>query len=51
LPGGGADREGIGVILFENAQDVGDPLAAIRAAPAPADHDPLANIGGGEPDL
>ncbi len=46
LPGGAADREGIGVTLFENAQDVGDLFAAIRAAPAPADHDPLADIGG-----
>jgi hypothetical protein len=51
LPGRGADREGIGVTVFENAQDAGDLLAAIRAAPAPADHDPLAGIGGGEPDL
>jgi len=39
------------VMLFENAQHVGDLLAAIWAEPAPADHDPLANVGRGEPDL
>jgi hypothetical protein len=31
LPAGGADRKGIGIMLLENAQDVGDLLAAIRA--------------------
>ena len=47
----GADREGSRVILLENAQDVGDLFAVTRAGPAPADHDPLADIGGCEADL
>jgi hypothetical protein len=51
LPVGGADREGMGVMLLENAQDVGDLLAVIWAGPAPADHDPLTDIGRCEPDL
>ena len=50
LPAGGADREGTGITLLENAQDVGDLLAAIRAGPAPADNDPLTDIGRCEPD-
>jgi hypothetical protein len=33
LPAGGADRKGIRIMLLENAQDVGDLLAAIRAGP------------------
>jgi hypothetical protein len=51
VPAGRADREGIVVMLLENAQDVGDLLAAIGAGPTPADHDPLADIGRCEPDL
>jgi hypothetical protein len=47
----GTDREGRRVILLENAQDVGDLVAVTRAGPAPADHDPLADIGGCEADL
>jgi hypothetical protein len=47
----GAHREGTGVSLLKNAQDVGDQLAATSRRPAPPDHDPLADIGGGEPDL
>jgi len=47
----GAHREGTGVSLLEDAQDVGDHLAATSGGPAPPDHDPLTNIGGGEPDL
>ena len=47
----GTDREGSRVILLENAQDVGDLFAVTRAGPAPADHDPLADIGGCEADL
>jgi len=47
----GADREGSRVIFLENAQDVGDLFAVTRAGPAPADHDPLADIGGCEADL
>src|SRR5580700_561039 len=47
----GADREGSRVILLENAQHVGDLFAVTRAGPAPADHDPLADIGGCEADL
>ena len=50
LPVTGADREGLGVIVFENAQHVGHLLAVIWAGP-PADHDPLADVGGGEPDM
>lgn len=47
----GADREGMAVMLLENAQHVGDLLAIIWAGPAPADNDPLADVGRGEPDL
>jgi hypothetical protein len=46
----GADREGMGVMLLEDAHDVGDLLAVIWAGPAPADHDPLTDIGRCEPD-
>lgn len=38
-------------MLLENAQDVSDLFAVIRAGAAPADHDPLADIGRREPDL
>ena len=51
LPVTGADREGMGVMLLENAQDVGDLLAIIWAGPTPADNNPLADIGRCEPDL
>jgi hypothetical protein len=51
LPIAGAHREGTGVSLLKNAQDVGDRLAATLCGPAPPDHDPLADIGGGQPDL
>jgi hypothetical protein len=51
LPAAGPDSEGTGVTVFENAQDVGDLFAAIGAGPAPADHNPLPDIGGCEPDL
>src|SRR6266568_646590 len=47
----GADREAMAVMLLENAHDVGDLLAIIWAGPAPADNDPLTNVGRGEPDL
>ena len=40
-----------GSFVLENAQDVGDLFAVTRAGPAPADHDPLADIGGCEADL
>jgi len=49
VPITGADREGSGVGLFKNAQHVGHLLAVTRSWP-PADHHPLADIGGGEPD-
>jgi hypothetical protein len=51
LPVSGADREGTGVRLLKDAQDVGDRLAVTWCGPAPADDDPLADIGGREPDL
>jgi hypothetical protein len=38
-------------MLLEDAQDVRDLLAAIGAGAAPADHDPLADVGRCEPDL
>ncbi len=44
-----ADREGPGAGLFKNAQHVGHLLAVARSWP-PADHDSLADIGGGKPD-
>ncbi len=47
----GADREGMAVMLLENAHDVGDLLAIIWAGPAPADNDPLTDVGRSEPDL
>src|SRR5258708_2792828 len=47
---GAADCEGFVVCFLKNAQDVGHLLAACWAGP-PADHDPLADVGGGEPDL
>ena len=47
---GAADGEGLVVCSLKNAQDVGHLLAAFWAGP-PADHDPLADVGGGEPDL
>jgi hypothetical protein len=47
----GAHCEGSGVSLLKNAEDVGDHLAATFRGPAPPDHDPLADIGGCEPDL
>ena len=37
-------------MLFEDAKDVGDLLAVIWAGPAPADNDPLTDVGPGEPD-
>src|SRR5260221_11726350 len=47
---GAADCEGFVVCFLKNAQAVGHLLAASWAGP-PADHDPLADVGGGEPDL
>jgi hypothetical protein len=32
-------------MLFEDAKDVGDLLAVIWAGPAPADNDPLTDVG------
>jgi hypothetical protein len=51
LPIAGAYCEGTGVSLLKNAQHVSDHLAAAMCGPAPPDHNPLADIGGGEPDL
>ncbi len=51
VPVGGADGERIGVSLFQDAQDVSDRLPFARSGSTPADHDPLADIGGREPDL
>ena len=51
LPVAGTHCEGTGVSLLKDAQDIGDHLAAISCGPAPPDHDPLADIGGREPDL
>src|SRR5690348_12335364 len=47
---GAADCEGSVVGLLKDARDVGHLRAAFGAGP-PADHDPLADVGGGEPDL
>jgi len=46
-----AHREGTGVSLLKDAEDVGDRLPVAWRLPAPADHDPPADIGGCEPDL
>jgi hypothetical protein len=51
LPLSGAHREGASVGFLKDAQHIGDGLAATWFGPAPADHDPLADIGGCEPDL
>jgi hypothetical protein len=51
LPITGAHCERTGVSFLKNAQDVRDHLAATSYGPTPPDHDPLADIGGGEPDL
>jgi hypothetical protein len=51
LPVGRPDGEPTSVSLFKDAQDVGNRLLVARTRPAPADHDPLADIGGCEPDL
>jgi hypothetical protein len=51
LPGSGTDREGAGVRLLKDAQDVGDLLPVARSGPTPADHDPLTNIASCQPDL
>src|SRR5215471_4965787 len=47
---GAADGEGLVVCFLKDAQDVGQLRAVFGAGP-PADHDPLADVGGGEPDL
>jgi hypothetical protein len=47
---GAADCEGLVVCLLKDAHDVGHLRAAFGAGP-PADHDSLADVGGGEPDL
>ena len=46
-----ADLEALVVGVFENAQHIGHQLAAIQLCWAPADGDPLADIGGCDPDL
>jgi hypothetical protein len=51
MAGGEADCVGTGVSTLKDAQGVGDRLAVTWCGPAPADHDPLADIGGREPDL
>jgi hypothetical protein len=51
VPVSGADGEELWVVLLEDAEHVRDLLAGIWAGPAPADHNPLANIGRREPDL
>jgi hypothetical protein len=51
LPFTGAHCERTGLSPFKDAQDVGDYLAATWCGPTPPDHDPLADIGRGEPDL
>jgi hypothetical protein len=47
----GTHCEGTSVSLLKDAQNVGNLLAATSCGPAPPDHDPLADISGGEPDL
>src|SRR6185437_16091551 len=45
-----ADLEELVVCVFEDAQHVGHLRGAIQLWWAPADGDPLADIGGGDPD-
>jgi hypothetical protein len=47
---GRADAEGAAVAVLESAEYAGD-LAGDVAGPAPADHHPPADVGGGEPGL
>jgi len=51
LPVRGAHCERGSVGFLKDAQHIGDGLAVTWCGPAPADHDPLADIGGCEPDL
>jgi hypothetical protein len=46
-----ADFEGLVVCFLKNAQHIGHQLAAIQLCWAPADRDPLADIGGCDPDF
>jgi hypothetical protein len=48
---GGADYKTAGVSLLKDAQHVGNLLAGTWSGPPPADYNPLADIGGCEPDL
>jgi len=47
----GADREGLSVSPFKNAQHVGHLLGVTRSWRAPPDHDPPADVGGCQPDV
>src|SRR5215469_8323735 len=50
LPVPGADREGLGAVLFENAQDISHPLAVVRSRQQPADYHALTDVVGGKAD-
>src|SRR5215475_1215382 len=45
-----ADLEEVVVCVFEDAQHVGHLRGAVQFRWAPADRDPLADVGGGDPD-
>ena len=51
LPVRGAHSERASVGFLKDAKHIGGGHAATWRRPAPADHDPLADIGGCEPDL
>jgi hypothetical protein len=51
LPVTGAHCERASIGFLKDAQYIGDGLAVTGCGPAPADHDPLADIGSCEPDL
>jgi hypothetical protein len=46
-----ADLEELAVCFFKNAQHISHQPGAIQFCWAPADRDPLADVGGGDPDL
>lgn len=51
LTGGLADGEGASVCRFQDSQDVSHLLAAAPCRTAPAEHDALSHVGGGQPHL
>jgi hypothetical protein len=51
LPTSLADSEGIGTVLLERAEDIGHLSVGLCPRRAPADHNPLTDVGGRKPNL